>query len=53
MIMTIAALLWATPHPTDEQIRTALDGNLCRCGSHARVLRAVRRAEALMWGGDN
>jgi nicotinate dehydrogenase subunit A len=51
MIMTIAALLWATPHPTDEQIRTALDGNLCRCGSHARVLRAVRRAEALMWGG--
>ena len=53
MIMTIAALLWATPHPTDEQIRTALDGNLCRCGSHARILRAVRRAEALMWGDGN
>jgi nicotinate dehydrogenase subunit A len=53
MIMTIAALLWRTPHPTDEQIRATLDGNLCRCGSHARILRAVRRAEALMWGDDD
>lgn len=53
MIMAIAALLWRTPHPTDEQIRAALDGNLCRCGSHARILRAVRRAEALMWGEEN
>ena len=53
MIMAIAALLWRTPHPTDEQIRAALDGNLCRCGSHARILRAVRRAETLMWGEEN
>jgi nicotinate dehydrogenase subunit A len=53
MIITIAALLWRTPHPTDEQIRDALDGNLCRCGSHGRILRAVRRAEALMWGDEN
>jgi nicotinate dehydrogenase subunit A len=53
MIITIAALLWRTPHPTDEQIRDALDGNLCRCGSHGRILRAVRRAETLMWGDDN
>lgn len=52
MIMTIAALLWRTPHPTDEQIRAALDDNLCRCGSHARILRAARRAEALMWGTE-
>jgi nicotinate dehydrogenase subunit A len=52
LIMTAAALLWRRPHPTDEQIREALDGNLCRCGSHGRVLRAVRRADALMWGGD-
>ncbi len=50
MIMTLAALLWKTHHPTDEQIRTALDGNLCRCGSHLRILRAARRAEQLMWG---
>jgi nicotinate dehydrogenase subunit A len=48
MIMTIAALLWKTPHPSDVQIRSALDGNLCRCGSHLRILRAVRRAEMLL-----
>ncbi len=48
MIMTTAALLWKTPHPSDAQIRESLDGNLCRCGSHLRILRAVRRAEKLM-----
>ena len=47
LIITTAALLWKTPHPSDVQIREALDGNLCRCGSHLRILRAVRRAEAL------
>ena len=47
IIMRTAALLWKTPHPGDMQIREALDGNLCRCGSHPRILRAVRRAEAL------
>ena len=47
MVITTAALLWKTPHPSDRQIREALDGNLCRCGSHPRILRAVRRAEAL------
>jgi nicotinate dehydrogenase subunit A len=52
MIVTAAALLWQRPHPTDEQIRRALDGNLCRCGSHVRVLRAVRRADELLWGGE-
>jgi nicotinate dehydrogenase subunit A len=53
MIIAIAALLWRTPHPTDAQVCAALDGNLCRCGSHARILRAVRRAETLMWGGES
>ena len=48
MIMAAAALLWKTPHPTDKQIREALDGNLCRCGAHVRILRAVRRAAELM-----
>jgi nicotinate dehydrogenase subunit A len=47
MIIRTTALLWNTPHPSDVQIREALDGNLCRCGSHPRILRAVRRAEAL------
>jgi nicotinate dehydrogenase subunit A len=48
MIITTAALLWRTPQPSDAQIRSAFDGNLCRCGSHLRVLRAVRRAETLL-----
>ncbi len=49
MMISAAALIWRTPHPTDEQIRSALDDNLCRCGSHVRILRAVKRAAALMW----
>jgi nicotinate dehydrogenase subunit A len=44
MIMTATALLAKTPHPSETQIRTALDGNLCRCGTHLRTLRAVTRA---------
>jgi nicotinate dehydrogenase subunit A len=52
MIITAAALLWKNHHPTDGQIRAALDGNLCRCGSHLRILRAVRRAAQLLWGGE-
>src|SRR5258707_13469339 len=48
MIITTAALLWKNHHPNDEQIRATLDGNLCRCGAHLRILRAVRRAEALL-----
>ncbi len=48
MIIATTALLWETPHPTDTQIRQALDGNLCRCGSHLRIMRAVRRAESMI-----
>jgi len=44
IVMSAVALLQATPRPTTEQIKAALDGNLCRCGSHDRVLRAVQRA---------
>jgi nicotinate dehydrogenase subunit A len=44
IIMSAAALLADQPGPTDAQIREALAGNLCRCGSHPRILRAVRRA---------
>jgi len=47
MIIRTAALLWKIPHPSDQQIREALDGNLCRCGAHLRIIRAVKRAEAL------
>lgn len=44
MIMTTEALLDKNPKPTDSQIRAALAGNLCRCGTHTRILRAVKRA---------
>jgi nicotinate dehydrogenase subunit A len=50
MVMVVAQLLGKNHHPTDEQIRSALDENLCRCGSHLRILRAAHRAAVLMWG---
>lgn len=48
MIMASAALLGRTPKPSERDIRQALAGILCRCGAHPRILRAVRRAAALM-----
>ena len=50
MVMTAAALLAETPHPSEADIRSSLDGNLCRCGSHNRIVRAVKRAAAEMAG---
>ncbi len=44
MIMTTKAFLDKSPKPTDTQIKEALAGNLCRCGTHVRILRAVKRA---------
>jgi len=44
MIMRAQALLDRNPHPSDEEIRTHMQPNLCRCGTHARILRAVGRA---------
>ena len=44
MIMRAAALLARTSKPTEEQIRDELANNICRCGTHARILRAVKRA---------
>jgi nicotinate dehydrogenase subunit A len=44
MIMSARALLAQTQHPSEAQVRQALAGNLCRCGSHVRVIRAVLRA---------
>jgi nicotinate dehydrogenase subunit A len=44
MIMTAKVLLDKNPHPGDEDIKRALEGNLCRCGSHLRVIRAIKRA---------
>lgn len=44
IIMSAKALLASTPRPSAQQVREALAGNLCRCGSHDRVIRAVLRA---------
>lgn len=44
MLMQAAALLQVNKDPSDEEIKSALAGNLCRCGSHLRVIRAIRRA---------
>ena len=44
MVMSSAALLARNPKPTREQAQAALAGNLCRCGSHDRVLKAIARA---------
>ncbi len=46
-IMTAAALLKDTPHPTDEQIRKGLTGLKCRCGTHMAIIRAVKRAASM------
>ena len=56
MVMATAALLARTKQPTKTQIRSSLNGNLCRCGTHMRILRAVERAAALgavQGGGDD
>ena len=50
MVMTARALLARTPRPSEQQVRQALAGNLCRCGSHARVIRAVLRAASATTG---
>jgi len=44
IIMSAKALLDAKPRPSDAEIRSALKGNLCRCGTHQRILRAIHRA---------
>jgi len=48
MMMRAQALLLRNPNPTDQQIRDELAPHLCRCGTHMRILRAVRRAAHLM-----
>jgi nicotinate dehydrogenase subunit A len=48
MIMQAAALLQTTRNPSEQQIRAALAENLCRCGTHLRIVRAVKRAAGKM-----
>jgi len=46
MVIAAVGLLGERPAPTGQQVREALDGNLCRCGTHGRIIRAVLRAAA-------
>jgi nicotinate dehydrogenase subunit A len=48
MILMTVSLLTHTPDPTEEDIRSALSGNFCRCGTHVEIIRAVKRAAVLM-----
>ena len=48
MIMQAAELLAKNKHPGEDDIRNALANNLCRCGTHSRIIRAVKRASEMM-----
>ncbi len=51
MIVKASELLAKNPRPTDAEIRTAMKGHLCRCGTYPRVIKAIRRASKAMSGG--
>ena len=51
MIIKASELLAKTPQPDETQIRTAMNGHLCRCGSYPRVITAIQRASKTMAGG--
>jgi aerobic-type carbon monoxide dehydrogenase small subunit (CoxS/CutS family) len=50
MIIQGAELLSKTPQPTEAEIRTAMNGHLCRCGTYPRVIKAIQRASKAMHG---
>lgn len=50
MIITATAMLRAIPHPTTEQVYEYMQGNICRCGTHQRIVAAVLRAASAMNG---
>jgi nicotinate dehydrogenase subunit A len=51
ILISAKALLAKSPSPTRKEIALALDGNICRCGSHNRIMRAVEKAAAVMRAG--
>ena len=51
MVMAAVGLLRDRPAPTEQEVREALDGNLCRCGTHGRIIRAVQKAAGRTSGG--
>jgi aerobic-type carbon monoxide dehydrogenase small subunit (CoxS/CutS family) len=53
MILSAAALLERTPHPTEKQIIVHMNGNVCRCGAYQRIVEAVQRAASSTNGTQN
>jgi len=53
MIVSAAALLERTPNPSDQQIVSHLDGNICRCGAYARIIEAVHRETSILGNPQN
>jgi len=51
MIMNAYGLLMSNPRPNEQEIINAMEGNLCRCGAHVRIVEAVKTAAAEMKGG--
>jgi aerobic-type carbon monoxide dehydrogenase small subunit (CoxS/CutS family) len=52
MMIQAADLLATTKNPTKDQIRTAMNGHLCRCGTYPRILTAIQQAAAVMAKAD-
>ena len=53
MIMSGVGLLNKTPHPSEPEIRRALEGNICRCGTYPRIVAAMQMAEKSLNGGSH
>jgi hypothetical protein len=53
MILTVRSLLEDNPHPTDDEIRVALGGNLCRCGCYVKIMDAVKIAAGPLTPGPS
>ncbi len=51
-IMSAAALLSQKPHPTDKDIDSAMNGNICRCGTYLRIKQAIHKAAGMTAGGQ-
>jgi len=51
MVMSAVALLKTTPHPTRERIVSAMNGNVCRCGTYRRILAAIKEGAKTLQGG--
>jgi aerobic-type carbon monoxide dehydrogenase small subunit (CoxS/CutS family) len=52
MILTAYSLLRRDPRPTEAEIRQGMEGNLCRCGAHKRIIEAIQTAAKTMAGGS-